>query len=161
MTAAMHLKWNLENSPTFWRKKNLSYYSLYFSGTYSGAIHIKRGLCTMVWLDRSSKIGRFWKNRVWSRGCKIGGVRYDKTSSNVQWMHFEANIIKSVSKEKLAVLHFHEIFQKRIIFKISCRNIFFLLLDTVAPCNTSTILLEEKNEWEWDLRVDCRYLLDK
>ena len=103
----------------------LSYYSLYFSGTYSGAIHIKRGLCTMVWLDRSSKIGRFWKNRVWSRGCKIGGVRYDKTSSNVQWMHFEANIIKSVSKEKLAVLHFHEIFQKRIIFKISCRNIFF------------------------------------
>ena len=161
MTAAMHLKWNLENSPTFWRKKNLSYYSLYFSGTYSGAIHIKRGLCTMVWLDRSSKIGRFWKNRVWSRGCKIGGVRYDKTSSNVQWMHFEANIIKSVSKEKLAVWHFHEIFQKRIIFKISCRNIFFLLLDTVAPCNTSTILWEEKNEWEWDLRVDCRYLLVK
>ena len=139
----------------------LSYYSLYFSGTYSGAIHIKRGLCTMVWLDRSSKIGRFWKNRVWSRGCKIGGVRYDKTSSNVQWMHFEANIIKSVSKEKLAVLHFHEIFQKRIIFKISCRNIFFLPLDTVPPCNTSTILWEEKNEWEWDLRVDCRYLLDK
>ena len=57
---------------------------IYYIGTYRGAIHIKRRLCTMEWLDRSTKIRRFheifvlkknnfhniiiffrfWKNRV-------------------------------------------------------------------------------------------------